>query len=196
MISHPIDLDKHPRHWFFDSKFYVWLRYSFVGKRCRRVYWKFIGNPCYQVKRLWEWYKNVFKNDFDFDGHCLYRIIAYKLSRVETSLKAGYAIQEPKDMKALKLAIKLANRLAEDEYEDHFYRRHELKWGKSKHSYTPAPGGSYYMHSSRPNAKTPEEERQSNVEFIDSMRRAAEIYKREAKWLYSILTNHLEVWWD
>jgi len=180
------------------SKLYKWWLESPIGDWYYRVTWKYFGKPLQDVKKMWSWYWNVFRFDYDFDGHSLFAIIEYKLKRIQKVLQNGHAVQEPKDMKALKLAIKLAGRLKDDDYDEPFWNRHDRKWGESKHWFEPCNDGTgnSYWHSSRPNANTPEEKEQESQEHL-AYRYASEAKRnREEKQLYSILQNHLRVWWD
>jgi hypothetical protein len=178
------------------SKLYLW----WIGTRFSRHYyhftWKFFGNPYFQVKRLVEWYLNVFRYDFDFDGHSLFAIIEFKLKRVKKVLENGHAYQEPKDMKALSLAIKLAGRLKDEHYESVGHARIVKKWGESKIWFEPNEHGTSKMHSSRAGAPTPELEAQCWEETKEQYRLADIRMKREERWMYSILQNHLRSWWD
>ena len=93
------------------SKLYSWWIETPVADRYYDFVHKFITNPIYQIRRLYQWYWAVFHFDYDFDFHGMFRIIEYKLKRIEHCLYNGHAIQDPKDLKAIKLAIKLAGRL-------------------------------------------------------------------------------------
>jgi hypothetical protein len=167
--------------WWIDTKFSKWY-YDFT--------WKFIQNPIFQIKRLWDWYWAVFRYDYDFDGHCLFRIIEYKLKRLEKVLLNGLAVQDPKDMKALKLAIKLAGRLKEDNYEIAFHDRHDKKWGKR------VRGRGNTWTSDRPKANTPKKKEQEKKEYWDMIHAAEAQKKREEKIFYGILLKYLRNLWD
>ena len=180
------------------SKLYLWWIQSTIGDWYYHYTWKFIDDPIFQVKRLWDWYWNVFRFDYDFDGHCLFAIIEYKLKRILPVLEKGHAIQEDKDIKALKLAIKLAGRLKDDNYEMDFYNRHEKKWGELKTWFTPTgdKSGSSRWNSSRPNVVTPEQKEQEIQDRWAGYKVADARMRREEKWLYSILAKYLRNLWD
>jgi len=180
------------------SKLYMWWLDTTVSDYYYRFTYKFITNPIFQVKRLYQWYVNVFHNDYDFDGHSLYAIIEFKLKRVEQALYNGHAIQEDKDLKAIKLAIKLAGRLKNDNYDAVMWTRHEKKWGELQSWTTPCEDKKdmFQWHSKFPNVKTPEDEEKCNQERRDGYTTAYNKMRREQKWLYSILDNYLRSWWD
>jgi hypothetical protein len=185
------------KSWYHDSKFYGWWIETDLSDWVHDFNWKFIRNPIYQIKRLYQWYVNVFRFDYDFDGHCLFAIIEYKLKRIEKVLLNGHAIQEPQDMKALKLAIKLAGRLKDDNYDMVSYDRLKKKWGKSKTWFgEPDKNGSREFRSRYEKVKTKEDEDQCRKDRFVLYKAADAKTKREEKWLYSILHKYLRVWWD
>ena len=156
-----------------------------------------LTRPFRYLKKLYDWHSNVFKYDFDFDGHSLFRIMGYKLLRLETSLENGNSVQCPKDMRALKLAIKLAKKISRYDYGERLYRKHESKWGELRIWSTPIEGSTRsIMHSSRPNANTPEEIEQERKEIIETSILEVKLVERDRKRLYGILDKYLNSWWD
>ena len=180
------------------SKLYLWWIQTPVADKYYEFTWKFFSQPISRIKKLYGWYKNVFHNDFDFDGHCLFAIIEYKLKRVQKCLEKGHAIQEDQDMKALQLAIKLAGRLKDDSYDEPFWNRHDRKWGESKNWFEDCNDGSgnSYWRSSRPNANTEEEKAAERADHLTHCYAADAKRNREEKWLYGILNKYLRRWWD
>lgn len=165
-----------------------------------KAHWATIGKPWSHAKKMWGWYFNVFRWDYDFDSHSIFSIIEYKLIRVQKSLLNGCAWQENRDMKALRLAIKLAGRLKEDKYDERGYNRIDRKYGKAKYWTEPCndtPGVELYsFKSSRPKVKTKEEEKELSEYSMKQYLLADDRMKREEKLLYSILHKYLRVWWD
>jgi len=144
----------------------------------------------------WFWY--VFRNDYDFDANSIFAILEYKLKRVENCLLNGSAIQEDKDMKALRLAIKLAGRLKEDSYDILFYERHASKWGELYTWFTPCIDHKDMSkwNSSRPNANTPEEQEEERSDFLIACFKGDAMSKREQKWFFDILNKYIRNLWD
>lgn len=184
------------------SKLYLWWIESPLSDRYYKLQYA-IMKPFREIKKLWQWYRNVFRYDYDFDGHCLYRIIRYKLERIKPELINGNALHEDRDLQALDIAIKLAKRLQEDHYDMRAWDRHEKKWGKFHWEFEKIegteskPGGPYSrMESYWENVKTEEDKLKCNQERSDAMTLAYNIMKREERWLFAILQNHLRRWWD
>ena len=157
----------------------------------------------YDIKKMYDWYMNVFRNDYDFDGHGIFALMHYKLLRTQRAMLNGYVEHEHKDLKALRISIKLLKRLSEDQYDDRGHRKHDKKWGELKTWTTKVegtekkPGGPYYrMHFARPKANTEEEKNLENQEHIQLYTIANNIKKRDFKWVNNILLNYLERFGD
>lgn len=180
------------------SKLYYWWIDSWIGDQYYAFVRNFIKNPIYQVKRLLAWYWNVLRHDYDYDGHSLFGIIEYKLKRLEKALINGHAIHEPTDLKALKVAIKLAGRLKEAKYEEAGYDRIERKWGKLIIWFTDIPGKPDYstMHSKYEKEKDDLDKIMVRDEVRANFVASHNRQKREEKWLYAILLKYLGKWWD
>ena len=180
------------------SKLYIWWIDTWVADQYYHYSWKFFGNLLFQLKRMIQWYWNVFRFDYDFDGHCLYAIIEYKLKRILPVLLNGHSIQEEQDIKALKLAIKLAGRLKEDNYENVAYERVEKKWGKLRMWSIPSPdsNGFLHCHTKYDKVTTPADEEKCRSDRTNTYLMADVRCKREEKWLYGILHKYLRRWWD
>lgn len=179
------------------KKLYWW----WIETSLSKFYYKWIRilvkNPTYQIKRLIEWYWNVFRFDYDFDGHCLFAIIEYKLKRLQKVLLNGHAVQELKDLKALRLAIKLAGRLKAEEYSHRFHERHESKFGKKEYWFTPQQDSDYLtMHTQQENAVFEKDKKRARKEFISGLTLADATERREQKWLFDILNKYLRNLWD
>lgn len=184
------------------GKLYSWWIESRLSKYWNNFNWFFV-KPYGQLRKLMDWQRNVFSKDYDFDAHCLFAIIEYKLKRVYPVLEKGYAIQEEQDMHALRLAIKLAERLKDDDYETREFARHDRKWGKLNMDINRVASwdskgkpASYHCDMSRPGTITAELEEQEHKEFRESMSRSYAAMQRDQKNLYGILSKYLRVWWD
>ena len=149
------------------------------------------------LKRLYEWYKNVLKDDVDFDAHSLYGIIEYKLKRTQKRLLDNNYVEFSKqELQGLKLAIKLAGRLDQFDYGERGNRKHNAKWGELEIWFTPLPNGNFSFHGMRPNAIFEKDKKQETKEFREIFQLEDKLHKREQKWLFGILQKYLNRWWD
>lgn len=181
----------------FEERVNHWWIMSPVVDKLQDWYWSILGKPLHHMKKMLDWYCNVFRHDYDFDALCIFRILEYKLQRIEKCLKNGHAIQEPKDMKALRIAIKLCKRLDENNYGDRPYERHNAKWGEMITWLTPTENKhSMSWNHRRPKANTDEEKEQEGKEFMRVWEIEEMMQNREQRWLYGIMSKYLRVWWD
>ncbi len=147
--------------------------------------------------KLYQWYVNVLRDDCDWDANSLYKIMEYKLKRVEQALKNGYAEHDVKDLKALRLAIKLAEKLKENRYEDKLYDRHEKKWGGLISWTTEISNENLYQwHSKRPNAITDAEKELERKELMDTLVESQKYYDRDRRIFFDIMQKYMNRWWD
>lgn len=178
------------------SQFESWWYQTKVAGYLESFLW-FFQKPYYQVKKLIEWQINVFRYDYDFDGQCLFSIMEYKLKRISKALANDVAWQDPKDMKALSLAIKLAGRLKDDHYESEGHERHQKLWGVPTDSFTPIEGTTNSRWNIRyPKANTPELKVQMSKDLVIFYQAAERKRQREEKCFYAILHKYLRVWWS
>ena len=173
------------KEWFFNLKLVKW--YFEVRYFLRRL------------KRSYFWVKDCIWNNWDFDGLTIYPLLEYKLKRVQFCLKNGHAVQEEKDMKALRILIKLANRLANEYHENALCKRHEERWGKLDITWVPVEGKEGYSESifSRPKVITEEDEKLEREEYQELfMNKEPKWVERDEKLFFEILRRHIRNLWD
>lgn len=162
-----------------------------------KPYRLYIRNPLDQLIKAVQWYWNVLRKDHDWDGAYIYPIIEYKLKRIRYALENGYAHQEPKDMKALSLAIKLSNRLSKEQYAFRSYNKHDRKWGGLEMISRPAEGkiGYYNVLFNRPNAVTDSEKLQEKAELQAIYQLEQKLMDRDERLLFDIIRKYRHRWW-
>lgn len=139
---------------------------------------------------------------YDFESAYLYDLMAFKMKRIYACLETGHAIQDDVDMKALKEAIAICERLFKGQYDDKYYKAHDKKWGKMKSTHTPIKFDEkgkptlYSWDTSRPRAKTPAQKKKEvadlrKIWINEEIDRKADIDR-----LAEILKNHEPKWWD
>lgn len=168
----------------------------YLVRKIYDVYYKVIG-LFYHLKKLYEWNKHVFVNDYDFDGHSLFDIIVFKLKRIEKELINGHAIHEPKELQAIRVIIKLGQRLIDDKYGDRILDRHDAKWGASEYWTTPNVDSEYFsFHSQRPKAVFEKQKTQERQEYLDALNLCNNIRLRDRRLFFNLLNKHLDSFWN
>lgn len=153
------------------------------------------------IKRSYDYAKFGWQA-WDFDALTIERYLLFKLKRVEKCLINGHCDltvdMGPKKMKALKLCIKLLERL-----NGHYHRfldMHEAKWGELHTWFEPVndgnPHSGSYWRSSRPKANTPELKEQERKEFLEAMSADDREEARDRKLVFRIIEKYICYWWD
>jgi hypothetical protein len=136
--------------------------------------------------------------NWDFDAQTIFPLLEHKLKRILLCLENGHAHQEPKDLKALKLAIKLAKRVSEDYHESKYYDWHEARWGELKTWFTPVEGKKGYSqwNSTRAKIVTEQDKAQEREAHIGMWPKIEKWRRRDERLLFAIIQNYYRNWWD
>jgi hypothetical protein len=188
--------EKEPTRWgrFLSRVSYLWLMYVYYP--VRQPFFRYserIGRSFAFAKHGWMHY--------DFESAYLYDIMAFKLKRIHATLLTGHAVQYPKDMNALKEAIKICERLFKGDYEWKYHRKHDKKWGKIRTKTTPIYSDDgkvkhYTWTSSRGKANTKKQKELERKEFLQCWTLGEIDRKADLDRLNEILKKHEPSWWD
>ncbi len=169
------------------------------------VWWTIVGKHINYLTKVFS-YAKVLRRDYDFDAHSLYPLLSLKLKRIEKALLKGCSIHEKKDMQALRICIKLCDRLDDDETYDKWRIRHDKKWGELESTTVPVDvmgntvsekDANYFRWDSwRARANTPELKEQERQEMRAGFILEEKIKLRERKWFFNILAEKIPYWWD
>lgn len=138
---------------------------------------------------------------YDFESAYLYDLMAFKMKRIYKCLETGHAIQQDEDMKALKEAIQICERLFKGDYDAKYYKAHNKKWGKLQSKTIPEYDENgkvkhYRWESSRPKAKTKKQKEKEIADLRQIWVNEEIDRKADIDRLAEILKNHEPKWWD
>lgn len=177
------------------SRFCDWLRvpWDWLSGKCRRY------KKC--LKRSWAFAKLGWEN-YDFDACYLIEVMVFKLKRLYIGCTDdAVAIHEDEHLQALRLAIRLGEKLRTDDY-SYFMDCHNKKWGELDLIEIPLPddtypeyGRAYEIRSCRPNV-TEENKEQERQEFLTAVDSDDAIRKRDSRWFFAIIDKYHPFWWD
>lgn len=158
---------------------------------------RLIKRAWYKIQLLYSWYKEVLKDDTDYDYSDYRRVIQFKLKRMYLHFTTCTRVNENKEQfKALKECIDILGRLLEDDYEKPFREAHDKKWGELKTEFVKVGGSKYSrMLFSRPKAITETEKRQEQKEDMRNFRKATTLKEHDRERLYFLLHKYEENWW-
>jgi hypothetical protein len=158
-----------------------------------------LGTLYRRLKRAYKWAKNCIWTNWDFDAHSIFPLLEYKLKRIEHCLINGHAVQEDRDMKALRIAIKLAKRVSDSYHEEKLYDRHERKWGAHapwKESWKENEDGTSTYVGRRLKVKSDQDKELETADLRSLWKKEEEWRSRDEKLLFAIIQKYYKVWWD
>lgn len=167
--------------------------------------WPFTDNYKYykrKAKIAYDYAKFGYDN-YDWDFHCVYQLLEFKLKRLYNALENGVAYQDKEDMDALKEMIKITRRLGRKTYEEKYHRMHDSVWGKIETSSTPnydekGKVQTYTWNSWRNGTinATQEIKDQERKEFLGCYQSAEVDRMKDIDRLAELLKNHSLKLWD
>lgn len=124
-----------------------------------------------KLRRAWDYACFGWSNG-DYDWAYLLALLHFKLARMEKALTGqhAYSQQEPKTIRSLRIARKLADRLAKDQIYDEPLHR--------------------FVARERSGGRVPKDL------YRAAARAAATHRDRDLRWLTSIINKYLQRWWD
>jgi hypothetical protein len=146
--------------------------------------------------RLW---LPVVWGDRDFDHHYLFKILHFKLGRMEEFFSSGRTVCSGAKIHArqIRVARILAGRIIADDYVPNAFMHHDRKWGDLRMWGEPYDeDGTCRMAFHRPNANTREEVAQEDREYRALMNNPERQRKQDVQYLCRILEKHSHTWWD
>ena len=182
----PIDRakwDENRSHWSIR-----WLVESKFWYKCTAIY--------ESIARAWAYAKFGWDN-YDFDFAYTLGLLKFKLERLQNCLLTSNAHTPDKQTtQSLRLAIRLIDRLYEDDY-SYFYERHNLKWFGKKHpdcEFEKIEGGSL-LRTKRNTLAQGQQEKESD-ELRAAFAADDALKARDKKWAFAILAKYYEYWWE
>lgn len=165
---------------------------------------KFIDNIFWPFRKTWYTIQNFFfwgwtlRDDRNWDFYYLYFILTLKLKLMRKSLANGVieAKERKKILKPLDRAIKLAERLRDQDYSRNM-DKHEKKYGKLHLAFNPTKNprlsSGYFWNE---NCIYPREQRRADKAHLKANIRDAKEEDNDRKELFRIISKHINTWWD
>lgn len=182
LILNRVDRLKYPRlHaalWWLTFNVY----YTFTG---------FVKNSYHKIKKSFVYAKYGWTN-YDFDYAYVWDIMYFKLKRLYKCLENDIAVQEEKDMKALKELTKIVFRLRMDSHDRKYHHAHDRKWGKLQ------IGNFEGRSMSRSGTQNASEKlkKQERKEFLKCWENGNKDREKDLDRMNAILKKHSRSWWS
>jgi hypothetical protein len=156
----------------------------------------------YRIKRVIDFLPIIWKG-FDFDYNYAIDLFQFQLKRTADYIdKKGNAINNKDTAAKIRTAIRLIDKVYDEEYGMEYYDIIEEKYGKSDFEFVETgefddKGDPYYTMEIRYEKDYTEEE----LELINEEKRALQLeskakQKRAHKLLWSYIEHNIQNWWD
>ena len=189
----------HSKRVIFNDEKPQTLRQKLVSKlESTKVGW-WLSVRWERIKRSWAYARYAWEN-YDFDAAYALELLSFKLKRVERVLKEdAHTEQEPEHMQALRLVIRLLDKLTADDYR-YFYETHNKKWYDTPYpdmdfEKTDDAAGSSRIVFAREHLPA-EQQDQDRDELLNAFETDESIKARDKRWAFSLLAKYYEYWWD
>lgn len=155
---------------------------------------EFINNLRYFFKNLWD-YKEVLWNDRDYDYEYFYRVIQFKLNKIDRNLSY-------KRNRYIPICVKLIDIILSDYYFDEASKLHKSKWGEVIISLTEPCNTDITDVNIRKalfsykEATTSELYEQAELEFKELFKVANKKHNKAKNLLFKILNEESLRWWE
>ena len=134
-------------------------------------------------------------SNFDFDSGYLYRLMLFKIQRIEKALKNGYAEHDKQTLQSIRICVKLLKKITAEDY-NYFAETHLRKWGMIE---TDGDASNFSINCSinaRRNSFSPEEKKQEIKEFLEAFEKDEAQHQGDINLLFAIMAKHSRSWWD
>lgn len=145
-----------------------------------------------RLHRAYKWVTECIWTNWDFDSHSIYSLLLYKLTQLQRELVNGYCVHNERDLKALRICIKLLKRLDDEYHTDRYSAWHDRKWGELDMQLTPARRATF----SRSGIKSIDEAAQEKEECQKMYTKITAWINRDRMLLFKIMTKYMDQWWD
>jgi len=154
-------------------------------------------NLKYGIKNLIAYFKLIW-NDRDYDYVFWLKMNRLKFSRMENTIRNhGNHVDSSKDADNINDAIKIIDRMLEDNYHERAFMLHDKKWGELqidwKDSEYCKDCKEAQFNRAGVNSENEEQERQ---EFIKCSKHEQYLREQDLKYLTKIINKYLFTWWN
>ena len=156
-----------------------------------------MGRFIKRVIKILCWIPILWK-DHDWDHHYMFKILHYKLSRMEKSIRNGYAANSDKTADEIKTAKLLLDRICNKDYISNAMVGHEERWGKCRMGFgptNPVTRTSRMLWVYERNLTDAEKARERK-EFMMLGRHSEYMEKQDVEYLFKFMSKHYKKWWD
>ena len=165
------------------------------------MYW--VRRKIQQIKRVIDFFPLIW-NGFDFDYRYAIDLFKKQLERMAYELESERAntLSAPINAQKIRTAIRLMDKVYDDEYGTEYIDDIEFLYGKSKHEFVELDkkdeNGDPYYTMKITNELAVDEEHQKEIDEVrhQMFLRSKDRQKRAHKLLWDFIEHNIQRWWD
>jgi len=143
------------------------------------------------IQNLIKWFPVVWK-DRDWDQHFIYKILHFKLSRMEKYQREyGMSTISNDIADQIKLCVNLLDRITKHDYIDNAFLFHNRKWGELNLDFK--QNGLFYNVEK---ANTEEEKKIENKARMRLYKHVDYLEEQDKDMLFNNMKKYINGWWD
>jgi len=136
-------------------------------------------------------------NNFDWDNYHLLDLIRFKLERMRIALKDGMCDHNKTTTQSLRVAVKLLERILEDDYGRSLFNQHDAKWGEFTYYFKDLDDKPTYseMKINRDKVVTEEDKTLEKAEIMKIHEMSETLRGQDLSKLFNIMNKYHGLWW-
>jgi len=144
------------------------------------------------ISNLIKWAPIIWR-DRDWGHAFFWEVLKFKLERMEKFFRSEKAVSRNgvRDADEMKKCLMVLKRITENPYGDIAFKWHDKKWGSLKMSF--GPGGRVNLYRDK---VRPEDEGKEREEFRKCVKHEQYLRDQDMTYLFSLMSKHLQSWWD
>lgn len=134
----------------------------------------------------------------DWDFTYLYEMMSFKMRRVLHDMETTLELTARNHVKALKLAIRISDRLAADDYDHRLYHLHEAKWGELQMQLSSVADqqGLFQVVSRGTRVENEEQAAQERADYHAMIQAGMKTRERDKDILFDLIVTYDRLWWS
>lgn len=164
----------------------------------RNPFFRLYYNVKYGIWNIFLWLPVIWKDRY-WDYQFIYQILRRKLYLTEKKFrKAHFYVGQEKDADKMKMCINALDRLIEDKYDEHAFKKHDEKWGKAELNFEPKDDSSEFSKCliTHKNVKTEEDDKKERKDFKRAIDHEEMLKQQDLDLLFSTMRKHIRSWWE
>jgi hypothetical protein len=164
-----------------------------------RLFRNFFRNIKCGVINIFLWLPVIWKDRY-WDYTFIYHILRRKLYLTEKKFRnANFYVGQKKDADKMKICINALDRLIEDRYDEHAFKKHDEKWGKAEFNFEPKDDKTPEYKQciiTHKNVQSEEDDKKERKDFKRAVEHEDMLRQQDLDLLFNTMRKHIRGWWE